>query len=111
MGVNLNRDILQPGDGRSSSVFVLGFHTKERQVGSWPALPSKKIGARSLEVEEESVKSVVMRVSEHHARAALHRHTHVEFLSWLTDFVRTAGHLLAEDLVVEIQTTALGGAI
>lgn len=111
VGVNLNRDVLQPGNCRSASVFILGFHAKERQVGSRPALPSQEVGARPLEVEEEAIKSVVVRVSKHHTSAALHRHTHVELLPGLADFVGAAGHLLAEDLVVEVQAATLGGAV
>lgn len=62
-------------------------------------------------MEEKAVESVVVRVSKHHASAALHGHTLVELVLRLADFIGAARHLLTEDLIVKVQAAAFGGAI
>uniref|UniRef100_A0A8C0F109 Uncharacterized protein n=1 Tax=Bubo bubo TaxID=30461 RepID=A0A8C0F109_BUBBB len=99
------------GDGGAASVLVLGLHVEVGQLGAWPALPGEEVGAGTLEVKEEAVEGVVMWISEHHAGAALHRHALEELGLQLACFKGATSHLLAEDLVVEVQAAALGGAV
>uniref|UniRef100_A0A8C6XVQ0 Uncharacterized protein n=1 Tax=Naja naja TaxID=35670 RepID=A0A8C6XVQ0_NAJNA len=104
---DLNGDVLQPRDRRTTTILILGFHAKEGQAGSWPTLPGKQVGAGPLEMEKKAVEGMVVRISKDHTRAALHRHTLEEFVLRLADFIRATGHLLAEEFIVEIQATAL----
>uniref|UniRef100_A0A8C4KHU8 Uncharacterized protein n=1 Tax=Dromaius novaehollandiae TaxID=8790 RepID=A0A8C4KHU8_DRONO len=102
---------LSPGDGGAASVLVLGLHVEVGQLGPWPALPGEEVGAGTLEVKEEAVERVVVGISKHHAGAALHGHALEELDLRLTRFKGATSHLLAEDLVVEVQAAALGGAV
>jgi len=109
--VDLHKNIPQPGDGGAASVLVLGLHVEVGQMGTWPALSGEEVGAGTLEVKEEAVEGVVMWISEHHAGAALHRDALEELGLRLARFKGAASHLLAEDLVVEVQAAALSGAV
>uniref|UniRef100_A0A8C0ZAW4 Uncharacterized protein n=1 Tax=Cyanistes caeruleus TaxID=156563 RepID=A0A8C0ZAW4_CYACU len=109
--VDLHKNIPQPGDGGAASVLILGLHVEVGQLGAWPALPGEEVGAGTLEVKEEAVEGVVMWISEHHAGAALHRHALEEFGLRLTRLEGATSHVLAEDLIVEVQAAALGGAV
>lgn len=70
--IDLNGDVLQPGDRRTTTILILSFHAKEGQAGSWPTLPGKQVGAGPLEMEKEAIKGMVVRVSKDHTGAALH---------------------------------------
>lgn len=69
MTVHLHCDVSKPGNGGSSTVLVFGLHTKEGQSHHFPAGPSQQVGAGALEVIEEAVEGVVMRIPEYHAGA------------------------------------------
>lgn len=109
--VDLHKNVPQPGDGGAASVLILGLHVEVGQLGAWPALPGEEVGAGTLEVKEEAIEGVVVWISEHHAGAALHRHALEELDLRLACFERAASHLLAEDLIVEVQAAALGAAV
>lgn len=64
-----------------------------------------------MEVEEEAIKRVVVRLPEHHTRAGLHWAAVEEFAFGFAHLVGAAGGILAVDLIVEIQTAALDGAV
>lgn len=64
-----------------------------------------------MKVEEEAIKRVVVRLPEHHTRAGLHRAAVEESAFGFTQLIGAAGGILAVDLVVEIQTAALDGAV
>ena len=64
-----------------------------------------------MEVEEEAIERVVVRLPEHHTRAGLHRAAVEEFAFGFAQLVGAAGGILAVDLVVEIQTAAFDGAV
>lgn len=74
-------------------------------------LSGQQVGTGALEVEEEAIKRVIVWLPKYHARAGLHRAAVEEFASGFAHLVGAAGDLLAVDLVVEIQTAALNGAV
>lgn len=92
-------------------MLVLGLHAEEGEAGSLQTLSGQQVGTGALEVEEEAIKRVVVRLSKHHARAGLHRATVEEFAFGLAHLIGAAEGLLAVDLIVEIQTAALDGAV
>jgi hypothetical protein len=92
-------------------VLILGLHAEEGEAGSLQTLSGQQVGTRALEVEEEAIESVVVRLSKHHTRAGLHRAAVEESAFGLTHLIGAAGSLLAVDLIVEIQTAALDGAV
>lgn len=92
-------------------MFILGLHAEEGEAGSLQALPCQQVGTGPLEVEEEPIECVVVRLPKHHACTGLHRAAVEEFAFGLAQLVGAAGGLLAVDLVVEIQTAALDGAV
>lgn len=92
-------------------MFILGLHTEEREAGSLQTLSGQQVGTGALEVEEEAVKSVVVWLPKHHARAGLHSAAVEEFAFGFAHLVGATGSLLAVDLIVEIQTAALDGAV
>uniref|UniRef100_A0A669Q500 Uncharacterized protein n=1 Tax=Phasianus colchicus TaxID=9054 RepID=A0A669Q500_PHACC len=98
MRVDLHKNVPQPGDGGAASVLILGLHVEVGQLGAWPALPGEEVGAGTLEVKEEAIEGVVVRISEHHAGAALHRHALEELDLRLACFERAATAALGRTL-------------
>uniref|UniRef100_A0A8C4XNK1 Uncharacterized protein n=1 Tax=Falco tinnunculus TaxID=100819 RepID=A0A8C4XNK1_FALTI len=82
-------------DGGAASVFILGLHVEVGQLGVWPALPGKEVGAGTLEVKEEAIEGVVMWISKHHAGAAFHRHALEELGLQLARFKGYTGAIFA----------------
>ena len=62
-------------------------------------------------MEEEASEGVVVWLPEHHTCAGLHRAAVEEPAFGLAHLVGAAGGILAVDLIVEIQTAALDGAV
>lgn len=62
-------------------------------------------------MEEEAVKSVVVWLPKHHARAGFHSAAVEEFAFGFAHLIGATRSLLAVDLIVEIQTAALDGAV
>lgn len=92
-------------------MLIFGLHTKEGEAGSLQALSGQQVGTGALEVEEEAIKSVVVRLPKHHARAGLHRTAVKELALGFAHLVGATRGLLAVDLIVEIQAAALDGAV
>lgn len=64
-----------------------------------------------MEVKEEAIESVIVWFPKHHACTGLHGGAVEEFAFGFTHFVGATRGLLAVDLIVEIQTAALDGAV
>lgn len=92
-------------------MFILCLHTEERKGGSLQTLPGQEVGTGALEVEEEAIKGVVVWFPKHHACAGLHWAAVEEFAFGFAHLIGATGGLLAVDLIVEVQTAALDGAI
>lgn len=92
-------------------MLILGLHTEEGEAGSLQTLSGQQVGTGALEVEEEAIEGVVVGLPKHHARAGLHRAAGEEFAFGFAHLVGATRGLLAVDLVVEIQTAALDGAV
>lgn len=111
MAVNVYSDISKPGHCGRAPILILGLHTKVGQPRGLPARPGQQVGAGPLEVVEEAVKCVVVGVSEHHAGAGACGLTVVGALQLFAGLQLSAWSLLAEDLVIHIQTAAPLGAL
>lgn len=92
-------------------MLVFGLHTEEGEAGSLQTLSGQQVGTGALEVEEEAIKGVVVRLPKYHARAGLHSAAVEEFAFGFTHFIGATGGLLAIDLIVEIQTAAFDGTV
>lgn len=92
-------------------MLILGLHAKEGEAGSLQTLSGQQVGAGALEVEEEAIESVVVRLPEHHACAGLHGAAVEELAFGFAHFVGAAGGLLTVDLIVEIQAATLDGTV
>ncbi len=69
MTIHFHCDVSKPGNRGDTTVFIFGLHAKERQPGNLPTGPSQQVGAGSLEVVEEAVEGVVMRVTKDNTSA------------------------------------------
>lgn len=106
MTVHLHCDISKPGNRGDPTVLIFGLYAEKRQPCHLPAGPRQQVGAGSLEVIEEAIEGVVMRVAKYHTSAGAGR------LAVKSPFLLLAGlqlptrSLLALHLIVNVKAAA-----
>lgn len=106
MTIHLHCDISKPRNRGDPTVLIFGLNAEEGQPHHLPAGPSQQIGAGSLEVIEEAIEGVVMRVPKYHTSAAAGRLTVKGPFLLLAGLQLPARSLLALHLVVNVKAAA-----
>lgn len=106
MTVNLHSDISKPRNGGDTAVLIFGFHAEEGQPRNLPAGPGQQVGAGSLEVVEQAVEGVVMRVAKHHTSAGAGRLAIEGPFLLLAGLQLPAWSLLAVHFIVKVKAAA-----
>lgn len=104
--IHLHRDISKPRNRGDSTVLIFGLHAEEGQPRNLPAGPSQQVGAGSLEVIEEAVEGVVMRVAKYHTSAGPGWLAVKGPLLLLAGLQLPARSLLALHLIVNVKAAA-----